>query len=194
MADTVEIQNNVHLERLLMTDKTFEQYMKTAIGYVLEQARKDVVSAAADAMESDPRHAAKAVRRTLYKQILGGQINILRKKRAGNRGSVAGGNRGRLASTERMLSYRGSDRGFILRFINAGTRDRVVTHMNGRSIKRTGTDQRYGNPADYKTSTIGSRGAITGRNFFGPSAQAAIEEASKLLQVEFDKIVQKYAQ
>lgn len=194
MANTVQIQNNVHLERLMTTDREFEQYMKTAIGYVLEQARKDVVSEAASKLENDPRNAARAVRRTLYRQVLGGQINILQKKKAGRRGSVPGGNRGRLARTEQLMSYQGSDRGFVLRFINAGTKDRVAKHMNGHSIRRTSTDQRFGNKADYKTTTVGSRGSITGKNFFGPAAQAAIQEASRLLQVEFDKIVQKYAQ
>lgn len=192
--DTIEIQNNAHLEKLLTTNKDMEQYMKTAISYVLEQARKDVVSAAASAMGSDPRHAAKAVRRTLYKQILGGQINILKKKRADRGGAAPGGNRGRLRRTEQLMSYQGSDRGFILRFINAGTVERIAKNMNGHPIKRTSVDERFGNRDRYKTRKIGSRGAITGKNFFGPAAQAAIQEASQLLQVEFDKIVQKYAQ
>ena len=168
--------------------------MKTAISYVLEQARKDVVSEAASKLENDPRHAARAVRRTLYRQVLGGQINILQKKKAGRRGSVPGGSRGRLARTEQLMSYQGSDRGFVLRFINAGTKDRVAKHMNGHSIRRTSTDQRFGNKADYKTTTVGSRGAITGKNFFGPAAQSAIQEASQLLQAEFDRIIKQYTQ
>ena len=53
MVGAITVQNNVHLERLLMTDPTMEQYMKTAVSYVLEQARKDVVSAAAESLQTD---------------------------------------------------------------------------------------------------------------------------------------------
>ena len=185
MAGAITVQNNVHLERLLMTDPTMEQYMRTAVNYVLEQARKDVVNDISSKLKSDPRHVASAVRRTLYKKILGGQLNILRKKKAGRGGNVPSTTRGRLSETERYMSYTGSDRGFILRFLNAGTEERVTKHMNGHRILRT---ERRGNRV-YRTSTIGSRGAIAGRNFFGPASTAAIEEASVLLAKEFEKIV-----
>ena len=88
MATQIEIQNNIHLERILFKNPDFEQYMRTAVGYVLEQARKDVVSAAKQTLDNDPHGAARAVRRIVYKQILGGNLNILRKKRAGKMGSV----------------------------------------------------------------------------------------------------------
>lgn len=175
--DAITVQNNVHLEKLLTTDPTMEQYMQTAIDYVLQEARKDVVSAASAAMQSDPRRAASSVRRSLYKRILGGQLNILRKKRAGNAGEVPdqkpregrGGNRcRRSADTERMMGYQGSDRGFILRFINKGTEDRTT---------------RYGN-----------RGRIDGTDFFGPAAKAALEEAVPLLTKEFERIIAEQSQ
>lgn len=172
MENAIQIQNNVRLEKLLTTDPVMEQYIQTAIGYVLEQARRDVVSKAASVMRTDPKGASRAVRRTLYKQILGGQLNILRKKRAGHLGTVPpqeprtgrGGNRrARSADTERMMVYQGSDRGFILRFVNKGTEERAT---------------RYGN-----------RGSILGTDFFGPAAKTAIEEAVPLLIQEFEKIV-----
>ena len=181
----ITVQNNVHLEKLLTTDPTMEQYMKTAVSYVLEQARKDTMSKIASDITNDPRHAIRSVRRTLYKKILGGQINILRKKRAGRAGNVPPSSRGRLAETERYMSYTGSDRGFILRFVNAGTKDRVAKHMNGNRIKRT---ERTGN-RQYITSNIGGRGAIDGRNFFGPASHAAMEEAAVLLTKEFERII-----
>ena len=181
----ITVQNNVHLERLLTTDPTMEQYMRTAVAYVLEQARKDTMNEISSKIQSDPRHAARAVRRTLYKKILGGQINILRKKRAGKGGDVPATTRGRLAETERYLGYTGSDRGFILRFLNSGTKERVAKHMNGHRIlrsERTGKRQ-------YVTQTIGARGAIAGLNFFGPASSSAMEEASVLLSKEFEKII-----
>ena len=162
-----------------------EQYIRTAIAYVMEQARRDVVSAAKDAMESDPRGAAKAIRRTLYKQVLGANLNILNKKRAGAAGSAPGGSRGRLQRTEQIMSYRGSDRGFILRFINAGTKERVTTHMNGHAILRSERVRWH----TYTSGKIGGRGAVLAMDFFGKNAQAAIEEATVALAKEFDRII-----
>lgn len=179
MEQAITIQNNAHLEKLLRTDPTMEQYMQTAVRYVLEQARRDVVSEAANALENDPRHAARAVRHTLYKRVLGGNINILRKKRAGQAASVPPSTRGRSADTERMMGYQGSDRGFILRFVNKGTDEREVSTINNRRI-------RSGQKA--------SRGFITGKNFFGTAAKRAIEEAIPLLQAEFEKIVKQQMQ
>jgi len=179
MNSAITIQNNVHLERLLTKDPTMEQYMLTAISYVMEQARRDVVSAAATALKHDPRGAARAVRRTIYRRILGANLNILRKKRAGQAASVPASTRGRSADTERMMGYQGSDRGFILRFVNKGTDKREVSTINAHAI-------RSGNKA--------SRGFIPGTDFFGPAAQAAIEEAAQLLSVEFEKIVKQQMQ
>ena len=184
------IQNNVHLEKMLTTDPTMAEYIKTAIGYVLEQARKDTMNEIAGKLQSDPRGAARAVRRTLYKQILGGNLNILRKKKAGKKGDVPPTTRGRLAETERYMSYQGSDRGFILRFLNAGTKERVAKHMNGHAILRS---ERRGN-RHYVTSTIGSRGAIAGRDFFGPASRSAMNEAAALLTKELEKIIAEQAQ
>ena len=190
----ITVQNNVHLERLLTTDPTMEQYMRTAVSYVLEQARKDVTNDISGKLKSDPRQAARAVRSSLYKRILGGQVNILRKKRAGSPGSVPPTTRGRLAETERYMGYQGSDRGFILRFLNAGTEERVTKHMNEHPIRRGNISDRpemywkaKGKP--FKTSTIGSRGAIAGRNFFGPASTSAMNEAAVLLTKEFERII-----
>ena len=152
----ITVQNNVHLERLLTTDPTMEQYMRTAVAYVLQQARKDTMNEIAGALKTDPHHAARSVRRSLYKMILGGQINILRKRRASAGGSVGGSRRGRSADTERIMSYTGSDRGFILRFVNAlaGGRASCGSYM-------TAAAEKFGYRCDVgtgrtKRSTVGS--------------------------------------
>lgn len=150
--------------------------LRNAVRYILAEARKDVVSDLSSKITNDPRHAVRAVRHTLYERIIGGQINILRKKRAGKTGSVPASTRGRLKKTEQMLGYMGSDRGFILRFLNAGTRERESSYMNAHPI-------RNGNRA--------SRGSILGQNFFGPAARAAINEVVPLLQQKFDEIIQQ---
>ena len=176
MNSAITIQNNVHLEKLLTTDPAMEAEIKNAIDYILAEARKDVVSDLSAKITNDPKHAVRAVRRTLYKQILGGNINILRKKRAGRTGTVPASSRGRLKKTEQILGYQGSDRGFILRFLNAGTNPRESSYMNAHLI-------RNGNRA--------SRGMITGKDFFGPAAKAAINQVLPILQQKFDKIIQQ---
>ena len=193
MNSAITIQNNVHLEKLLRTDPTMELGMRNAVKYVLDQARKDVVSDLSSKITNDPRHAVRAVRHTLYKQILGGNINILRKKRAGKAGSVPGSTRGRLKHTEQMLGYQGSDRGFILRFLNKGTNDRTATYMNAHTIRRGNISERPKSQT-YQTSTIGGRGSILGQNFFGPAAQAAINEVLPILQQKFDELIQQQIQ
>ena len=185
--DTIEVQNNVHLERLLTTDKEMEQYIRTAIGYVMEKARRDVVSAANAAMTSDPRGAAKAIRRTLYKQVLGANLNILNKRRAKGGGGSGGSRRGRTKDTERYLSYNGSDRGFILRFINAGTKNRVTTHMNGHAILRSEKVKWH----SYRSGEIGGRGAIRARNWFGNNSQRAMEEAAAQFSTLIDQLIKQ---
>ena len=176
MASAITIQNNVHLEKLLTTDPAMEAEIKNALDYILAEARKDVVSDLRSQITNDPKHAVRAVRRTLYKQILGGNINILRKKRAGRTGNVPASTRGRLKKTEQILGYQGSDRGFILRFLNAGTKPRESSYMNAHLI-------RNGNRA--------SRGMIPGKDFFGPAAKAAINQVLPILQQKFDEIIQQ---
>jgi hypothetical protein len=189
MSQSIEIKNNVHLERLLTTDPQMEKHIRAAIATVLKAAQKDVTSAAAAAIPNDPRGAHKAVRRSLYKQILGGNINILQRKSRGH-GVVPPSRRGRMKHTEQILGYTGADRGFILRFVNEGTDDRVTENMNAHTIRRT-EKVKYHN---YKSGRIGGRGRITGRNFFGPAARAAIRTAIPLLAKEFDKIVTQQTQ
>ena len=127
-------------------------------------------------MQSDPRNAYKAVRMAVYRRLFGGQVNILQSRKAHGgrlyepprRGTSdlkgRGGNRTlRSGRTEQLMSYQGSDRGFILRFLNAGTADRK---------------SRYGN-----------RGAISARNWFGPRSQAEMERAAQDLDKMIDDII-----
>ena len=191
MSNAIQIESNVRLEKLLTTDPTMERGLRNAIAYVMGKARQSVVDAASTAMTTDPNHAAKAIRRTIYQQILGANLNILRKRRAGKTASVPASLRGRTSDTERILGYQGSDRGFILRFVNAGTRERTATHMDGHAIRLT---QRSGNRVYQGGSRIGYRGSIQGKNFFGPAALAAINEVVPILQAKFEEIIQQQAQ
>jgi hypothetical protein len=103
-------------------------------------------------------------------------VNILNKKRAGSpsnyepthtlRPGQRGGNRRpRSERTKRLQGYMGSDRGFVLRFLNAGTNSR---------------DTKYGN-----------RGAIAGTNWFGNRSQKAMEAATRNLANYIDELIKK---
>ena len=144
-------------------------------------------------MQSDPRKAYKAVRKAVYRRIFGGQVNILnsrnakkgtlyeppRKLRAGQRG----GNRMiRSARTTDLMSYDGKDRGFILRFLNAGTEDRYTGGRNGRTAI-----QRERFVTNHKGR--GFRGKIAPRNWFGPRSQVEMESAAADIDKMIDDII-----
>jgi hypothetical protein len=123
------------------------------------------------------------VKSAVYRRILGGNVSLLNKRRAGTRGPVPpvvhkletktnskgnhrGGNRmPRSRRTEDLLTYQGADRGFILRFLNQGT--------GGRE------------------SRIGNRGAIAPRNFFATSSQKAMEQAAEQLDQLIEELIKK---
>lgn len=171
------VERRKDLEQLLMTNKGMEEKVQAIIRKVLAKARSQMTAAARSAMDSDPRDAYKAVRTMVYRQILGGNINILNKKKAGSsrssyepkrtlrQGQVGGNRRLRSQRTEQVDGYMGSDRGFILRFVNAGTKKRST---------------RYGN-----------RGAVRARNFFGNTSQRAMQEAAAQFSTLIDQLIKE---
>ena len=152
--------------------KELQRIIRNAIG----EARKNVVKDAQGVLSTDPRQAYKAVRNSVYKQILGGQINILPSRRRGaptkyvrprlldEHPHQRGGNRRpRSADTMRIESYQGVDRGFILRFQNAGTAERETR--------------------------FGKRGSLRARNWFGVSAVFQMEAAAKKISEEIERLL-----
>jgi hypothetical protein len=81
-----------------------------------------------------------------------------------------------------MMSYQGSERGFILRFLNQGTDVRYTGGRNGRteSERFRFIESRGGR---------GHRGSIAARNWFGPRSQAELENAAANLDKMIDDIV-----
>lgn len=176
----VQIEGLEDLERVvkkLMTDepemrKQLQGIIRKAIG----AARRRITKDAKSAIENDPRDAYKAVRSAVYKKIFGGQVNILPTRRRGEATSwqrtrkldqnprQRGGNRlHRSANTMRMESYYGADRGFVLRFFNAGTSKR---------------ESRYGN-----------RGSIRAREWFGYSASMQMHDAVADISEMIDELI-----
>jgi hypothetical protein len=141
------------------------RYLQDIIRKAVADARRDIVKDARDVLENDPRQAYRAVRYSVYKKILGAQVNILPRTKRGaptkyirprqldKTPHQRGGNRRkRSLETMRYDSYQGVDRGFILRFQQSGTDDR---------------ETRFGN-----------RGAIRARNWFGISSAFHVEAAA----------------
>lgn len=191
MAEPLRIESNVHLERLLSSDPKMEKEIRAIVSKVLRTAVREVGSAAAEKIQQDPRGAYKAVRKLVYKKALGGNINILSPRRAGKRGSVPSSTRGRLLRTTDIMSYRGVDRSFILRFVNSGTKERAASYMNAHRIERANITERQRRKGGYMGNVIGYRGAITPRGFFGPAAKRAINNAAKEMVALFEQMYQQ---
>lgn len=177
--DLLDRLNNLHTKNQRM-----EKDLRKIIRYVLKNARKAVSSAAKSNLPSDPRKAYQAVRHSVYKRIFGGQVNILARRtnngkmyvgasKARSRGSQRGGNRMRRSErTNQIDSYYGSDRGFILRFLNAGTTRRMAG-TRGKTIK----------PAN--------RGRIKERNWFGTSSSTALDKAADDLDTLITRAIEE---
>ena len=173
--NTATVRQKAALEAMLVSNPDTAAAMRKLISAEVSKARAAVAQAASGALKNDPREAWKAVRRSVYKSILGGQVNILNQKGAasGSNGyrparkldsnpHQRGGNRRkRSARTDRIDGYVGKDRGFILRFVNSGTAERQT---------------RYGR-----------RGSITARNWFPNIGQRELEAAAERLAVEIDR-------
>ena len=186
------------LKKIMSDDPDFRKRVNAVIKRILNEARKQVMASAKGELDNDQRHAYKAVRSAVYKRILGGQINILQRRKAGNPTSYRkplkglpkrGGNRwGRSARTKALEGYEGMDRGFILRFINAGTEDRMIlsyTNKNGENHSLRG-----GSTSNIKTRARGgNRGQIAGRNWFGSASQQALEKAAESMEAFIDRVI-----
>ena len=173
--NTATVRQKAALEAMLVSNPDTAAAMRKLISQEVSKARAAVAQAASGALKNDPREAWKAVRRSVYKSILGGQVNILNQKGAasGSNGyrparkldsnpHQRGGNRRkRSANTDRIDGYVGKDRGFILRFVNSGTAERQT---------------RYGR-----------RGSITARNWFPNIGQRELEAAAERLAVAIDR-------
>ena len=177
------------LEELQTKDPGMRKAIQGVIRTVLKEVRRAVSNSAKDGlqMQSDPRKAYKAVRSAVYKRILGGQVNILTRRKAGKPGNYQkpkkglpkrGGNRwGRSDRTKQLEGYEGMDRGFILRFLNAGAEDREIRSFTGKDGE------------SHRISRGGNRGSISPRNWFGDRSQKELENASDKLQRLIDEVI-----
>jgi hypothetical protein len=117
----------------------------------LKDAAKRLREDAKYEMDEDPRKAFLAVKSSIYRKILGGNVSILNPRKAGARYQLVrprkldqnprqhGGNRRKRSErTNTIDSYFGKDRAFILRFVNNGTNDRQTRYGNRGRIRVPG--------------------------------------------------------
>lgn len=135
-------------EKMLTTDPDMERNIRKLIRQVLKEARKRLSQDARNYMDSDPRKAYRAVKHSVYKELFGGNLSILQKKKAGttytmqqrtSSRSGRGGNRRPFVNDNRnrLYKYMGADRGFVLRFLASGTVKRQTRYGNRGSIRQT---------------------------------------------------------
>lgn len=175
--NAVVMRQKAALESMLVSNPDTAANIRKLITQEIAKARAAISQSAKGEMASDPRQAYKAVRRSVYKSILGGQVNIFnprggasssgssfaKARKLDNHPHQRGGNRRkRSARTDQVDGYVGKDRGFILRFVNSGISKPRQT--------------RYGN-----------RGVIAARNWLATSGQRELEEAAERLSALIDK-------
>ena len=175
--NAVVMRQKAALESMLVSNPDTAANIRKLITQEIAKARAAISQSAKGAIASDPRQAYKAVRRSVYKSILGGQVNIFnprggasssgssfaKARKLDNHPHQRGGNRRkRSARTDQVVGYVGKDRGFILRFVNSGISKPRQT--------------RYGN-----------RGVIAARNWLATSGQRELEAAAERLSALIDK-------
>ena len=187
MATQISIENNIHLERLLISNPKMEDKVRKILRKVIREVAKQVSLSASAAIPNDPRKAANAVRSTTFKMILGANVNLYNSRRAGQRASIPPAVRGRSRRTEDLMSYQGADRGFILRFLNSGTDMRTVENLNNHPIRLA---QRPEGKRTYRGG-IGNRGRIAARNWFEPLATKELNNAAEQFELLLDELIKK---
>lgn len=183
------------LEKALSTNPDTQKALRKLIQKVIKDARDETV-ARIRFKGGDPRGAAQSVRRTVYRKILGANLNIYNSRKAGKPASYEpprkgssgrGGNRkARSARTNTIMHYGPHDRGFILRWINSGAHDRKIKFTPNPSRK---ADKWNTHP------NSGNRGSIAARHFFRGAGEQSLVKATDtladLVDTELDKLLNK---
>ena len=185
--DTLISNQEQNLRAAMSTDPKMRKVIQQNIREALFEARRDLMSSSP--LESDPRGAIHAVRTSVYEKVLGGNINILNGKKAHGSNSYEpprkltpgqrGGNRRKRSErTKQIMSYAPLDRGFILRFVNSGTKTRVIGFRNTIKGNRARYDKLVNRIHSGEKSRTGNRGSIAARNWFMQSAESALGNAA----------------
>lgn len=196
--DAVVLEQKQILEQALSTNPKTQKALQKLIRKAIMQARDELSDYIKTKFDNDdPRGAARAVRTSVYRKILGGNINILNGKKAHGTnnyepprtlrpGQRGGNRRPRSKRTDTVMHYAGEDRGFILRFINSGTKQRAIERL--MNVKGTNKFRWVQNSSEY-----GNRGSIAPRDFFRagaePRLRAAADYLADLIDQELENIL-----
>lgn len=186
------------LDALLTKDPDMEKAVKGIIREALKVVRRKLSGGASAGlrMKNDPRQAYKAIKMTVYRRILGGNVSILQKRKAGAKhdmwlpsGHVGrGGNRRKRSQrTIDLQSYYGEDRGFILRFLNQGTEKRNITNFK-KDPRRA---QWPSVPKWSKNPNTGNRKSISARDWFGSASQNELQGIVEYIEGEIGLLIEE---
>lgn len=176
-------ENAQILERLLTRDPDFAKAYRKLIRKALQAARRRVSNDIKFriGISKDPRNAYKAVKMAVYKSVFGGNISILSRRKASSTqtsyhpprtltAGQRGGNRVPMSTrTMQVNSYYGIDRGFVLRWLEEGTKDRYAGTRGGK--------------------LHGNRKHIGARHEFSSEAPAELEKAIEEIAESFAEYV-----
>ena len=186
--DTIISNQEQNLRAAMSTDPKMRKVIQHHIREALFEARREMIGNLSFD-NGDPRHSARAIRTSVYDKILGGNINILNGSKAHGtnsyepprKGSVGrGGNRRkRSARTQQIMSYAPLDRGFILRFVNSGTKTRVIGFRNTQRANKSRYNSLISRIHSGDTQRTGNRGSIAARNWFMQSAESSLGTAAQ---------------
>ena len=138
------------LARLFITHPETKREMKKMLQQEAKKVRNRISKDVHDNMPNDPRRAYAAVKRSLYRKILGFNVSILnprrgsmkamsiwrpRRKLDDNPNQRGGNRRPRSERTNQVDGYIAAFRAFVLRFNNSGTTDRETRFGNRGSLR-----------------------------------------------------------
>ena len=198
--DTIISNQEQNLRAAMSTDPKMRKVIQQHIREALFETRRQMMGDAPFG-NGDPRHAARSIRTSVYEKVLGGNINILTGKKA--HGAVnyepprkgtsdpmgRGGNRRKRSErTKQVMSYGPLDRGFILRFVNSGTKTRVIGFRNTIKGNRARYNKAVSRIHSGEKSRTGNRGSIAARNWFMSASESALANAAaniaELVEIE----------
>jgi hypothetical protein len=185
------------IEAMMTNNPDVRQALQDLIRDQIAEARGRLADDLKNAMPGSEHESWRAVRRIVYTKVLGANLNILNMKRGTANWKIRqktrkvdqnphmrGGNRRRRSSrTAQIDGYEGKARGFILRFVNNGTKQRFI---GGRNIYKTNIE--YLERIERGT---GNRGRITMRNFFDSYGKRELAIAATAIGDMIDRELEK---
>jgi len=184
------------LARMLTSDKDTRKRLQAVIRREIRMARNRTSKDIHGKLENDPRKAYMAIKNSVYKRVLGGNISILNSRKAGAPHELfrqrkidlnphqRGGNRMPMGDrTYKMGTYYGRDRSFVLRFLNSGTIVRYAGFgRNGKYNDRDSYDKFV-----LKTGGLGHRGKIEATQMFERFSTRNMDSAATLIAAAFEE-------